>query len=90
MTNARSTDPALEVGVRLFARYAELFDTGYLTVTLPPGATVDDAIAALRFRPGGDRLPHRLLVARNLEQVAGDEPLETGDELALLPPMAGG
>jgi molybdopterin synthase sulfur carrier subunit len=44
----------------------------------------------LRALPGGERLPPKPLCAVNLSQVRLDTPLNTGDELALLPPLAGG
>ena len=50
-----------------------------------------DAIALLRERaPNGDRLPVNPLVAIDLQQVRADRTLSEGDELALLPPLAGG
>ena len=53
---------------------------------LRDGATVDDAIAALgTIAPG---LPLR--VALNREYVPGNTPISEGDELAAIPPVAGG
>jgi molybdopterin converting factor small subunit len=78
------------IRVLLFARYAELLGGARLELDLPFPATVGAAIAALRSRPGGESLPARLFVARNLEQVTEDVALEAGDEVALLPPLSGG
>lgn len=81
----------LTVTCRLFARYAELFGRDELALALPVGATVADAVEALRSRlPGGERLPERPLVAVNLEHARMGRPLHPGDEVALLPPLAGG
>jgi len=80
----------LTIRVLLFARYAELLGCARLELDLPFPATVSTAIAALRSRPGGESLPARLFVARNLEQVTDDVALEAGDEVALLPPLSGG
>ncbi len=76
--------------VLLFARYAELFGTPQVDVTLPDQATVNDLVAALRRLPGGAELPEHPMVAVNLTQSVGDTALRAGDEVALLPPLAGG
>ena len=49
-----------------------------------------DALAYLRALPGGAELPARPLCARNLAHVGADAALADGDELAVLPPLAGG
>lgn len=76
--------------VATFARYAELMGDDLLEVQLPEPATVMDLIAALRSLPGGELLPAEPLIAVNLRQAAPTAPIALGDELALLPPMAGG
>ncbi|MFB3111853.1 MAG: MoaD/ThiS family protein, partial [Gemmatimonadales bacterium] len=54
-------------------------------------ATVGDAVKLLRKSvPNGHLLPERPLVAVNLEHVLVETSLREGDELALLPPLAGG
>lgn len=81
---------SLELQVLLFGRYAELFGAESLPLRLAPGATVADAVKALREQPAGNLLPRQPLCAVNLCQVAPDHLLAPGDELALLPPLAGG
>jgi molybdopterin converting factor small subunit len=76
--------------VRLFARYAELFGAEQVEVTLPPTARVSDLVSALRALPGGASLPERPFVARNMAQAMLQDVVQPGDELALLPPLAGG
>jgi molybdopterin synthase catalytic subunit len=80
------------VRIRLFAQLRERAGTGEVEAELAEGATVADALAALSTTTElGDlltRLPVR--VARNRELVTSAEPLEGGDELALLPPVSGG
>ena len=76
--------------VRLFARYAELFGAEQVEVVLAPDARVADLIAALRILPGGAALPAQPFVAINLSQAPADTTLHVGDEVALLPPLAGG
>ena len=52
--------------------------------------TVGELVAHLRGLPGGNSLPERPFVAVNLQQAGFDQRLQLGDEVALLPPMAGG
>jgi len=82
---------SVTVRCRLFAQYAQLAYTTEVTLELPKPSTVADAVAFLRARiPGGDRLPKRPLAALNLAHVSPSQELHEGDELALLPPVAGG
>jgi molybdopterin converting factor small subunit len=81
---------AVTVRILLFASYAEALGTESLSLTLGGTPTVADAVARLRTLPGGDRLPPKPLCARNLAHAALTDPLVPGDELAVLPPMAGG
>jgi molybdopterin converting factor small subunit len=82
--------PTLTVRVLLFASYADAlgFDTVELSLETP--ATVGDVLDRLRAFRGGERLPPRPLCALNLTHVRCDAPLSGGDELAILPPLAGG
>lgn len=81
----------IRVTVRLFAQYAELIGAGAVVVELPAGATVADAVSAVRRQAtNGQKLPERPLAAVNLAHVLPHQPLAEGDELALLPPLAGG
>ena len=78
------------VHVLLFARYAELFGADTLRLELAAPASVADVVTRLRQAPGGDRLPPRPLLAVNLLQVPDTTLLAAGDEVAVLPPLAGG
>ena len=80
----------LTVRVLLFASYAETLGLDAVEITFDGAATVEDAIARLRALPGGERLPPKPLCAVNLSQAPLDTPLTSGDELAVLPPLAGG
>lgn len=82
--------PTVSVHVMLFARYAEIMGADALALELPAPATVAHVVAALRARPGGAGLPVRPLCAVNLVQVPPEHPVASGDEIAILPPMAGG
>jgi molybdopterin converting factor small subunit len=76
--------------VRLFARYAELFGAEQVEVMVPAMAHVSDLIDALRVLPGGASLPAHPFLAVNMSQAAPHDPVQPHDEVALLPPLAGG
>jgi molybdopterin converting factor small subunit len=81
----------VRVRCRLFARYAEVTGEEEVEVALPGPATVADVIRQLRAQLAqGHRLPEHPLVARNREHAHGRDLVTDGDELALLPPLAGG
>ena len=82
----------MEVEVRLFAILRERAGTERLSLELPAGATVGDAIAAAGREPGLDELIGAMPVraALNREYVGIETPIEPGDELALIPPVSGG
>jgi sulfur-carrier protein len=84
------TTQIVNVRVLLFAGYAERLGLETVRVALPSLATVADALAHVRSLPGGERIPPRPLCAVNLSHAALDTPLSEGDEVALLPPLAGG
>lgn len=78
------------VRVLLFARYAELLGASEITVALERPATIASLLAELRKRAGGTELPPSPLVARNHQHSDVSTALEQGDEVAVLPPLAGG
>ncbi len=81
----------MQITVRAFAQYAEWLGTDCLTLEMPSTARISDAVQSLRgSEPNGHLLPKKPLVALNLEHVREDRVLTDGDELALLPPLAGG
>ena len=80
----------MNVTVLLFASYADALGTAELELTLPAGATVSDAVREVGRRPGADRVPPRPLVAVNERYASLDRQLVPGDEVALIPPVAGG
>lgn len=80
----------MKVTLRLFASYAEAFGRDALALDLPAGSTAADALADVLGRPGGERLPPRPLLAVNQRYARPDAVLADGDELALIPPVAGG
>lgn len=82
--------PLVTVSVLLFASYADAFGRPRLNVAVPRGATVGEMVARIRSDGDAARLPARPLVAVNHEYAGYDRVLEPGDEIALIPPVAGG
>lgn len=78
------------VTVHLFASYAENFGANNLKIELASESTVADLIAELRARPGSYVLPPVPRVAINRKFAAPDQLVRPGDEIALIPPVAGG
>ncbi|MGQ0813957.1 MAG: MoaD/ThiS family protein [Gemmatimonadota bacterium] len=78
----------MQVRLLLFASYRDLVGASELTLDLPAGATAQVAVNELRVSFA--EIPARPVVAINLEYSSLDELLSEGDELALLPPVAGG
>ncbi|MBT8492759.1 MAG: molybdopterin converting factor subunit 1 [Deltaproteobacteria bacterium] len=81
----------MEINVLFFAVFRERLGKSEQALELPDGATVATAIAALESEhPSIAELRGRYRVAVNQEMITGDPPLEAGDELVLIPPVAGG
>jgi molybdopterin synthase sulfur carrier subunit len=78
------------IRVRLFARYAELLGQDDLTVPAEGLSTAGDVLARIRSLPGGHEIAESTLMAINLRQAGLDAPVAPGDEVAFLPPLAGG
>lgn len=81
---------SLTVHVLLFASYADGLGVDTLDLTLPSPCSVGAVVEHLRSLPGGDQLPPKPLCARNLAHVSPGETVAHGDEIAILPPLAGG
>lgn len=80
----------MSVSVLLFASYADAFGTRRLAVPVSAPCAVGEVVQAMRALPGGDRLPARPLVALNQAYATLDSVVQPHDELALIPPVAGG
>ena len=81
----------MRITVRLFAAHREAAGKGEFTAELPDGSTVADAFARLRAdHPALEKLARGVAFAVNQSHVPVEAPLHDGDELALLPPVAGG
>lgn len=80
----------MRIRTLLFATYRDLAGTGELDLELPTGATAADLVHRLRSRDGLSRIPAEPAVAVNQTYAPLSTPLADGDEVALLPPVAGG
>lgn len=80
----------MRVTVLLFASYADAFGTPSVSVDLPAGAKVADLLSELRHRHGECSLPATPLVAVNQRYASVSSEMRAGDEVALIPPVAGG
>ena len=81
----------MRVQARFFAAYRELTGVSRAEVDLPEGATVADLIDSLRERDSSfGALPPKPAVAVNLEYAHAGDRLRDGDEVAFIPPVAGG
>jgi MoaE-MoaD fusion protein len=76
----------VEVTVRLFAVLRERAGSPELTLELPEGARVRDALDSISSL--ADDVP--LVMAVNREYASEEQVLAAGDELALIPPVSGG
>jgi len=86
-----STSSTIAVTIRFFAAYADVIGRASVEISLAPAATVGDLLAELRRSvPEARGLPERPLCAVNLVHVLPTHRLREGDEVAILPPLAGG
>ena len=78
------------VTVQLFASYAELVGSPTIEVPLAAGDRVADLLQRLRSIPVASLLPVAPRVAVNRVFAPESTRLQLGDEIALIPPVAGG
>ena len=81
----------MKVRIRLFGVMSERAGLDEETVDIPGGSTAGDVLRMVGVRfPSTAGLLSRVAVAVNLELVSPAVPLTDDDEVALLPPVAGG
>ena len=86
-----ATGGSLRVSVLLFASYAEAFGAPTVDVTLPAGASVASMLTLVReLAPVGAKLPPAPMVAINQAYALVTDRIQAGDEVAIIPPVAGG
>lgn len=79
---------AMRVRLLLFAAYRDMAGASELELELPASASAREAVQL--FRQRASRIPAEPVIAINREYSDLDVVLNDGDELALLPPVAGG
>lgn len=79
------------IRLKFFARYAELVGREDVDLPVPVPTTVAEIVRQVRAGvPGAAQLPERPLTAVNLRHARLDALVQDGDEVAFLPPLAGG
>ncbi len=74
-----------------FAQYRDFAGADEIAVELPDAATVGDLVSRLRAdRTGLSKLPAKPVVAVNMDYAPLATALRDGDEVAFIPPVAGG
>lgn len=76
------------LNVLLFASWADALGSS-VRLDLPAGSRVSDLLAAVAALAGGRTLP-KPLVAVNQRYAKPDTTLQATDEVAIIPPVAGG
>ncbi len=83
-------NPTITVRTLFFGAYAERAARREGTARLAADATVADLVRELRRSEGLSWLPDRVVVAVNQVYADDGTALSEGDEVALIPPVAGG
>ncbi|MDA0596092.1 MAG: molybdenum cofactor biosynthesis protein MoaE [Chloroflexi bacterium] len=85
------TNSDQQISVLFFAVLRERAGTRSVSIPLTKGMTVDDAVIAARQAAPKDPQPGTsVMLALNSEYVKGDQLVNAGDEIALIPPVSGG
>ena len=86
----------MQITVLLFASYADTLGASSIALDLHPGATAGDALDQVRSLANGagggeaGALPSKPMLAVNERYVRREHVLASGDEVAIIPPVAGG
>lgn len=80
----------VKISVQFFASYAESLGRSQVEFSLPEGSTVLDLSRSIAAMPGAGFLPPNPLIAVNHVYAASAARLSNGDEVAVIPPVAGG
>jgi molybdopterin synthase sulfur carrier subunit len=80
----------MTVRVLLFASYADALGGSEVVLDLPSGAKVRDVRARVKSLAAGKRVPEQPLIAVNQRYANDDQLVVASDEVAIIPPVAGG
>ena len=80
----------MTVRVLLFASYADAVGASELSLDLPADARVRDVLARVKTLTAGKRVPEWPLVAVNERYAHEGQLVTSSDEVAIIPPVAGG
>lgn len=80
----------MNIRVLLFASYADAIGQPELPLDVPEGTRVGDVLDRVRQLAGASVLPPSPMVAVNARYATVQAVLERGDEVAIIPPVAGG
>ena len=80
----------MTVRVLLFASYADALGRSELTLDIGDGSVVGDIVSRIREMAGGRVLPPSPLTALNQSYASSSTIVKSGDEVAIIPPVAGG
>ena len=80
----------MTVRVLLFASYADAIGAPEVRVDVPDGARVGDVLARVQSLAAGKRIPDTPMVAVNQRYADADQLVGAGDEVAIIPTVAGG
>ena len=80
----------MTVRVLLFASYADALGQSEMSLDLADGAVAGDVVTRVRQMAGGRVLPPSPLLAINATYAAPSASVHAGDEIAIIPPVAGG
>lgn len=80
----------MTVRVLLFASYADALGASELALEVPDDARVSDVLSRVKSMASGRRIPDKPMVAVNQRYARDDQRVAATDEVAIIPPVAGG
>lgn len=80
----------MNIRVLLFASYADALGGPAVDVDVPAGASVRDVLERVKSMAAGKRIPTKPMVAVNQRYAREDQKIMASDEVAIIPPVAGG
>jgi molybdopterin converting factor subunit 1 len=80
----------MTVRVLLFASYADALGASQVSLDLPTDARVRDVLSRIQAMATGKRIPSQPMVAVNQQYATLDQLVKPTDEVAIIPPVAGG